>query len=39
MYNEEAVKTIDGLENIIESCGLPLAKLRKFKGILNAIEM
>ena len=39
MYNEKGVKAIQELEQIVSSFGLPLVKERKFKGILNALEM
>ena len=39
MYNEKGVKYLQELEQIVSSFGLPLVKERKFKGILNALEM
>lgn len=39
MYNEEGVKALKGVCDIVKSFGLPLVEFRKFNGILNAIEM
>ena len=39
MYNEKGVKALQELEKIVSCFGLPLVKERKFKGIVNALEM
>jgi hypothetical protein len=39
MYNEEAVHALKDVRHTIESFALPLIRMRKFNGVLNAIEM
>jgi hypothetical protein len=39
MYNKKGVKALQELEQIVNSFGLSLVNERKFKGILNALEM
>lgn len=39
VYNKAGVKALEKVRGLIDSFGLPLIKVRKFNGILNAIEM
>ena len=39
MYNKEVVHALKDVRHIIESFALPQIRMRKFNGVLNAIEM